>query len=83
MLHVQRKLVITRFLFDLSPPTGIGICTSAREGNELRVNGKGIFTSELGGLGFPGGTVVENPPANAGDTGLSPGPGKSHMPRSN
>ena len=32
--------------------------------------------------GFPGGTVVKNPPANAGDTGLSPGPGRSHMPRS-
>ena len=26
--------------------------------------------------GFPGGTVVENLPANAGDTGSSPGLGK-------
>ena len=34
-------------------------------------------------LGFPGGAVVKNPPANAGDTGSSPGPGSSHMPRSN
>ena len=33
--------------------------------------------------GFPGGRVVENPPANAGDTGSSPGLGRSHMPRSN
>ena len=33
--------------------------------------------------GFPGGTVVENLPANAGDTGLSPDLGGSHMPRSN
>ena len=32
---------------------------------------------------FPGGAVVKNPPANAGGTGLSPGPGRSHMPRSN
>ena len=32
--------------------------------------------------GFPGGAVVKNPPANAGDTGSSPGPGISHMPRS-
>ena len=32
---------------------------------------------------FPGGTVVKNPPANAGDTGSIPGPGRSHMPRSN
>ena len=34
-------------------------------------------------LGFPGGTVVESLPANAGDTGSSPGLGRSHMPRSN
>ena len=33
--------------------------------------------------GFPGGAVVKNLPANAGDAGLSPGPGRSHMPRSN
>ena len=32
--------------------------------------------------GFPGGPVVKNPPANAGDTGSSPGPGRSRMPRS-
>ena len=32
---------------------------------------------------FPGGTVVKNPPANAGDAGSSPGPGRSHMPWSN
>ena len=32
---------------------------------------------------FPGGTVVKNPPANAGDRGSSPGPGRSHMPWSN
>ena len=30
--------------------------------------------------GFPGGAVVENLPANAGDTGSSPGLGGSHMP---
>ena len=34
-------------------------------------------------LGFPGGAVVENLPANAGDTGSSPGLVRSHMPRSN
>ena len=30
--------------------------------------------------GFPGGAVVENLPANAGDTGSSPDLGRSHMP---
>ena len=34
-------------------------------------------------LGFPGGAVVKNLPANAGETGSSPGPGRSHMPQSN
>ena len=33
--------------------------------------------------GFPGGAVVKNPPANAGDMSSSPGPGRSHMPQSN
>ena len=32
--------------------------------------------------GFPGGAVVENLPASAGDTGSSPGLGGSRMPRS-
>ena len=30
---------------------------------------------------FPYGAVVKNTPANAGDTGLSPGLGRSHMPQ--
>ena len=34
-------------------------------------------------LGFSGSAVVESLPANAGDTGSSPGPGRSHMPRRN
>ena len=34
-------------------------------------------------VGFPGGAVVKNPPANAGDMGSSPGPRRSHMPWSN
>ena len=33
----------------------------------------------LRGQGFPGGSVVKNPPANAGDTGLIPGPGRFYM----
>ena len=28
---------------------------------------------------FPGGSVIRNPPADAGDTGLIPGLGQSHM----
>ena len=32
---------------------------------------------------FPGASVVKNLPAKAGGTGLIPGPGRSHLPRSN
>ena len=32
---------------------------------------------------FPSGTLDNNPPASSGDTGLIPGPGRSHMPWSN
>ena len=32
---------------------------------------------------FPGGAVGKNPPASAGDTSSSPGPGRSHMSQSN
>ena len=34
-------------------------------------------------VGFPGDAVFKNPPATVGDTGSSPGLGRSHMPRSN
>ena len=32
---------------------------------------------------FPGGAVVKNLPANAGDMGPIPGPGRPHTPRGN
>ena len=47
-----------------------------------RRKGQGKHCKEVIG-GFPGGAVVESLPANAGDTGSSPGLGGSHMPRSN
>ena len=33
--------------------------------------------------GFPGGSVVKNPPVDAGDISSIPGSGRSHMPRGN
>ena len=41
-----------------------------------------IYKFQKCGKAFPGGTVVKNLPANAGDTGSNPGLGRSHMPRS-
>ena len=40
-------------------------------------------SKKMSGWDFPGGAVVKNPPANGGDMGSSPGPGRSHMPQSN
>ena len=34
-------------------------------------------------LGFPSDSVVKSPPVSAGDMGLIPDLGRSHMPRSN
>ena len=42
-----------------------------------------FFLQNREASGLPGGAVVRNPPANAGDMGSSPGPGRSHMPQSN
>ena len=42
-----------------------------------------IFKKKERKKGFPGGSVVKNSPANAGDMGLIPGLGGSHMPQSN
>ena len=50
---------------------------------EIRILYVGRLSFKYQGMGFPGGTVVKNPPANAGDMGSSAGPGRSHMPRSN
>ena len=34
-------------------------------------------------MNFPGDPVVKNPPANAGDMGLTPGVGRFHMSQGN
>ena len=39
--------------------------------------------AKMGEEDFPGGAVVKDPPANAWDTGSSPGLGRSHMLQSN
>ena len=61
-------------------------CSNRRKqlGAELRFWEPGLgLGSEIGLAGFPGGAVVKNLPANAGDTGSSPGLGRSHMPWNN
>ena len=60
--------------------------TSWSNGNDLSLDWAAVTQVNVSvktvKWGFPGGTVVENLPANAGDAGSSPGLGGSHMPRS-
>ena len=51
--------------------------------NNVPVDGKTQYYKDVHPWDFPGGAVVKNLPADAGDTGLNPGPGRCHMPRSN
>ena len=44
---------------------------------ECKESGNPLKFPVTHGVGFPSGTVVENPPVNAGDVGLIPGPGRS------
>ena len=76
-----------------SPPESSHSISSHTDQTALKTYGRGpsVPTSQLSRLNlistqrgdFPDSTVVKNPPANAGDTGSSPGPGRSHMPQSN
>ena len=60
-------------------------------GVKRKQEGPSLVPSESFGLSlwkqnvgdFPGGAVVKDSPASAGNTGSSPGPERSHMPRSN
>ena len=49
----------------------------------LQLNHKKITQFKMDKRAFPGGAVVKNLPANAGDMGSIPGLGRSHMPQSN
>ena len=50
----------------------------------LRLEGKEeTGPGEAWHWGFPDGSVVKKPPADAGDAVLIPGPGSSHMPQGN
>ena len=63
----------------LQPPVYSSISPTKLQA--LEMPGMCLFKNHC--RGFPGGAVVGSLPANAGDTGSSPGLGRSHMPRSN
>ena len=83
-LKSQLTIIIIFMAFQPEPPSS----SNSPKWPTQRERGGAPATCSLGllknmELGFPGGTVVENLPANAGDTGSSPGLGRSHMPWSN
>ena len=57
-------------------------CCKEGWATSLGGNGEGSH-QEAARPGSPGDPVVKNPPANAGDMGSIPAPGRSHMPQSN
>ena len=52
-----------------------------RVGCSLGTGGSALY--KMPHWDIPGGPVVKNPPSNAGDMGLIPGPGGFHMPWGN
>ena len=52
--------------------------TIANQGKE-GMQTQGSSSQETMVWDFPGGPVVKNPPDNAGDIGLIPGPGRAHI----
>ena len=74
---------VTPLLRKLLGVPGPASCSLKSDEPVLPLNEKEYSDFKMEAEGFPGGAVVESPPANAGDMGLSPGPGRSHMPRSN
>ena len=51
--------------------------------NHQELQKKYLMKFNIHSQDFPGGIVVKNPPANAGDVDSIPGAGRSHMPGSN
>ena len=64
-------------------PRGLHTIISFKSSTAFNFFSKQNHINKLATLGFPGGAVVKNPPANAGNMGSSPGPGRSHMLHSN
>ena len=86
-LMVNKRAVSTRWRLPPSisrlPPKEYifrNLLLKSKETSFPNISGK-CFCKYL--MDVPGGAVVRNPPANAGDKGSSPGPRRSHMPRSN
>ena len=68
-------------LFRTTSPKSAGQGSKLKEAECHILGSKTMNKSAFRGL--PGGSAVKNSPANAGETGSTSDPGRSHMPRSN
>ena len=73
-MEVPQKIKNRTTIYDPATPL-LGIC-QRKQTNKQNTSLKRPMWD------FPGGPVVKNPPANAEDTVLIPGPGRFHMPQS-
>ena len=79
--HLQVR--ISGYLWGISSMWSSGPTMTRRENAMDIPYMLSILTNQMiNSRDFPGGTAVKNPPANAGNMGLIPGPGRSHMPQS-
>ena len=76
--YIKRKS-LTRVMWHIK--LGQFWCSSSLD--VINFKGRKLIIKKENMWGFPGGAVIENPPANAGDAGSSPGPWGSHILRSN
>ena len=79
---------LSKVLFLCSPVRPSTSLFCRRRGTEGLRNSPKVMPSILKqrakiSWGFPGGSVVKQPPANAGVTGSIPSLGRSHVPRAN
>ena len=58
-------------------PCPLGVCHPGQIGLEMNLTSVSFCSLLPAVLGFPGGSAVNNLPANAGDTGSIPGSGRS------
>ena len=59
------------------------LCIALERSGVCQVKEWFVMYQNIASLGLPGGPVVKNLPVNAGDMGLIPGLGRSHMPEGN
>ena len=58
-------------------------CKELNSANNKTKYGSRFFSSKASDGGFPSGSVIKNPPANAGVMGSIPGPRIFHVPQNN